>query len=48
MNAWLSNEPTPDVRSLTLTELLDLWAKNRNSMIGRIAADEVCRRLVAG
>lgn len=45
MTSWLDPTPAPDVRGLTLVELLALWTKSRNSLLGVICAEEVCRRL---
>jgi hypothetical protein len=42
---WLSDKPTPNVTRLERGELLDLWASNRNSLIGAMAADEMMKRL---
>lgn len=50
---WLDNKPAPDVRVLTLDELLEVWRKHRsgvkgaNTVLGACAADEVCRRVAA-
>jgi hypothetical protein len=42
---WLDDKPAPDVQLLTTLELLRVWTDNRNGMLGRCAADEVCKRL---
>lgn len=42
---WFDSTPAPDVRVLTQDELLDLWAANRNSLLGHVAAEEMMRRL---
>ena len=47
MNSWLRGEPAPDVATLTFTELLEVWRASRNSLLGLVAAEEVCRRMVA-
>lgn len=45
ISPWLDDKPAPDVKALERDELLDLWAANRNSLIGAMAADEMMRRL---
>lgn len=45
MTAWLDGKPTPDVRLLTIEELLALWHANRQGPLGYMAADEGMRRL---
>lgn len=47
VSSWLESEPAPNVTQLTQDELLDLWMSNRNTMIGRVAAEELARRLYA-
>jgi len=41
---WLDPKPAPDVRTLTRDELQALWAANRNTLIGIMAAEEAMRR----
>jgi len=41
---WLDPKPAPDVRALTRDELQALWAANRNTLIGIMAAEEAMRR----
>lgn len=47
VSSWLDGKPAPDVTALTTLELLEVWTANRNTMLGRCAADEVCKRLKA-
>lgn len=47
VSSWLDGKPAPDVELLTTLELLDVWTNNRNTMLGRCAADEICKRLKA-
>lgn len=42
--AWLDNTPPPDVETLSEREVLEIWAANRNNMLGVMAASEVARR----
>lgn len=48
MTSWLQSEPPPDMRAMTLSQLLQIWKSARNSILGLLAADEVCRRLTDG
>jgi hypothetical protein len=41
---WFDPECPPDVRTLTRNELRTLWAANRNSLLGTVAAEEYIRR----
>ena len=45
-SSWLETTPPPVVEDLTTLELLAVWGNNRNSIISRAAADEICKRLV--
>jgi hypothetical protein len=53
-SSWLDSAYPPDVRVLTLTELLAVWRANisgrmgANVALGSVAAHEVCRRLSDG
>lgn len=44
---WLDNTPEDPVEELTTDQLLDLWNKQRNSLGGVMAAEEVMKRLIA-
>lgn len=44
---WLDDKPAPDVRVLSHDELLDVWADNRNNLLGHVASDELTKRLHA-
>jgi hypothetical protein len=41
---WFDPKCPPDVRTLTREELRTLWAGNRNSLLGTVAAEEYIRR----
>lgn len=43
--AWVNGPPVPDYSRLTMMELLALWHEQRNTPVGIMAADEVCRRV---
>lgn len=43
---WLTDTPTVPVESLTINELLDVWAAHRNDILSLMAAEEVMRRLI--
>lgn len=43
--AWVNGPKVPDYALLTTRELLALWHEQRNTPIGVMAADEVCRRV---
>ena len=44
---WTDDKPTPDVRVLSMLELVKLWRENRNSLLGVMAAEEIARRTEA-
>ena len=46
VSQWLDPTPPPAVEELTTLELLKVWSENRNNLISRSAADEICKRLV--
>ena len=43
--AWVNGPKVPDYALLTTLELLALWHEQRNTPIGVMAADEICRRV---
>lgn len=45
---WVNGPAVPDYATLPLADLLRVWHENRNSPVGIMAADEVCRRVARG
>lgn len=42
---WMNGPTIPDYALLSVDDLLALWHEHRNSTVGIMAADEVCRRV---
>lgn len=42
---WVNGPVIPDYQTLNIEQLLALWHEHRNSNVGIMAADEVCRRV---
>jgi hypothetical protein len=47
---WLDGDNAKPIeyRTMPAEKLLDLWRANRDNTIGRVAADEIVRRWLAG
>lgn len=43
--AWVNGPRVPEYALLTTLELLAIWHRERNTPVGIMAADEVCRRV---
>lgn len=43
--AWVNGPRVPEYALLTMRELIAVWHRERNTPIGMMAADEICRRM---
>lgn len=44
---WVNGPVIPDYSTLSVEQLLALWHEHRNSNVGIMAADEICKRVEA-